>query len=247
MFENRNHGGRQEIIAGRRSISLELFLILPLVIIYEIGLRCSDTGLRNAAEAALKDFCRLMGTDAFRVFHLALAVVIVLCFMRTYSRNLPFLRIFALVVFEGIVLAAVMGPFLSILIGGLPLQYQVTMGSENELSSSLLLSIGAGLYEEFFFRFLLLGGLFVLCRRVFKAPTWFSAILSIFLSSLLFSVYHHVGYLASPVDCRILLFRMFAGVFLGIVFIFRGFGVAVYLHAFYDIFRDIETALWAGA
>lgn len=245
MIERINHGGRQELIAGRRSISLEFFLILPLVIVYEIGLLCTDMGLRNAAEAVLKDFCRLMGSQAFRTLHLVMALLIVACFVKTYSKNLPFLRILAVVILEGLLLAVVMGPFLSILTGGLPMQYQMTAGSETGLSTSLLLSIGAGLYEELVFRFLLLGGLFVLCRRVFDAPVWFSAALAILVSSLLFSVYHHVGNLASPIDVDIALFRLLAGIFLGIVFIFRGFGVAVYLHAFYDIFRDVEAALCA--
>ncbi len=233
------------MFAGRHSVSLNLFLILPLLIIYEIGIRLSGLDLRNAAEVILKDFYWLMGGEYARYFHWILALIIVVCFVRNASADRPFVTIFFTILLESLVLALLLGPLLSCLVGGLLLQYPIT--SASALSSSMLLSVGAGVYEEIVFRFLLLGGLFSVCRHLFQVPFGLSALIALAVSSVLFSLYHHIGPFAQEITAPVFVFRLVAGVALGLVFIFRGFGVAVYLHAFYDILRDIETALRGGS
>ncbi len=232
------------MFAGRYSISLNLFLILPLLIVYEIGIRLSGVDLRNAAEVILKDFYWLMGGQYARYFHWLLALLIVACFVKNASHDRPFVTIFFTILLESLVLALLLGPLLSCLIGGLLLQYDLT--SAKELSSSILLSVGAGVYEEIVFRFLLLGGLFAICRHLFQIPIGLAAAVALVVSSVLFSLYHHIGPFAQAITAPVFVFRLVAGLALGLVFIFRGFGVAVYLHAFYDILRDIENALRGG-
>lgn len=245
MTKTAAHGGWQEIFAGRHSISLNLFLILPLLIVYEIGIRVSKLDLRNAAEVILKDFYWLMGADYVRYFHWILALIIIFCFLRTASVERPFVTIFFAILLESLLLAMLLGPLLSYLIGGFLLQYDLT--SVTAFSSSVLLSVGAGVYEEIVFRFLLLGGLFALCRHAFQFPFWLAATIALLVSSVLFSVYHHIGPFAQAITAPVFVFRFVAGMALGLVFMFRGFGVAVYLHAFYDILRDIESALRGGS
>jgi membrane protease YdiL (CAAX protease family) len=239
-------GGWQELLAGRHSISLDLFLILPLLLAYEIGISLTGPGLRNAAEVILKDLCLLMTPQTVRYFHWLIAIVIIFCFARNYSKRRPFFSIFLVVLLESLVIAAILGPLLSRVVGAILLEYPLTAGGEPGFSSSILLSLGAGVYEEIVFRFLLLGGCYALLRRVFLVSFTVSTVVAVLLSSVLFSLYHHIGPYAEPLAAPVFLFRMAAGVALGLVFIFRGFGVAVYLHAFYDIFRDIETALRGG-
>jgi len=229
------------MFAGRHSISLNLFLILPLLIVYEIGIRLTGLDLRNAAEMILKDFYWLMGGEYARYFHWILALIIVACFVKNASRDRPFVTIFFTILLESLVLALILGPILSFLVGGMLLQYDLT--STKALSSSILLSVGAGVYEEIVFRFLLLGGLFAICKHLFQFPSVLAAAAALVVSSVLFSLYHHIGPFAQAITTPVFVFRLVAGLALGLVFIFRGFGVAVYLHAFYDILRDIENAL----
>ncbi|MFW5968236.1 MAG: type II CAAX prenyl endopeptidase Rce1 family protein, partial [Persicimonas sp.] len=100
---------------------------------------------------------------------------------------------------------------------------------------SFVLSIGAGLYEEIVFRLFLMGGLFWLGAKQFKWPTWVAALVAVVVSSLLFSGVHYIGSLGDSFELGSFMFRFFAGILLAVIFYLRGFAVAVYTHAIYDI------------
>ena len=63
-----------------------------------------------------------------------------------------------------------------------------------------------------------------------KAP---GGVLAVLISAVLFSWHHHLG---EPFEMGVFLFRTMAGVILGFLFWFRGFGVCVYTHAMYDVY-----------
>jgi len=236
-------GSWQEIFVSRHSISLNLFLILPLLIVYEVGIRLSGTPLCNAAEFVLKDVYRLLGPQGARFFHWFMALVILVCFFKTTAAKSSFLLIWLAVVLEGLVLAVLLGPLLSWIFSGALLEYPLTSGDVPDLSTSIMLSIGAGVYEEVIFRFLVLGLVFILVRLVFESSYSVAAVVALLASSVLFSFYHHMGPFAEAFATPVFLFRLAAGLLLGLVFVFRGFGVAVYLHAFYDVLRDLESVM----
>ena len=50
------------------------------------------------------------------------------------------------------------------------------------------------------------------------------------------SAIHHIGVMGDPFTLGTFLFRFFAGILLAVIFHVRGFAVAVYTHAIYDIF-----------
>ena len=54
------------------------------------------------------------------------------------------------------------------------------------------------------------------------------------VSSLLFSAAHHLGPLGEPFDAYVFTYRAVCGLLLGIVYLSRGFGVAVWTHALYN-------------
>jgi membrane protease YdiL (CAAX protease family) len=55
------------------------------------------------------------------------------------------------------------------------------------------------------------------------------------VSALLFSTAHHIGPVGEPFHGYVFVFRTLAGVFFAVVYQYRGFGIAVGAHAFYDI------------
>lgn len=226
-----------------RSVSLNLYYIVPLLVLYELGIQLTGSDLRNAAEVIIKDLGLLIGASGTRYFHLFLMGVILLCCFRILSKEQPVHRYFPLMVSESLAFALVLGPFLSCLVGAVFLEYPLTTGEETGFSVQILLSIGAGVYEELLFRLLILGGSFLIFCKVFKAPYLFGALLSLMISSLTFAAYHHLGVNGLPISNYLFFFRFGAGLILGYVFMTRGLGVAVYLHVFYDIFRDIELYL----
>lgn len=101
--------------------------------------------------------------------------------------------------------------------------------------TALVASIGAGLHEELVFRLLLMGGLHAALTRFAKLPPLVAAILAVLASSALFSAVHYLGPAGDPFTMASFLYRLFAGVLLAIIFHVRGFAVAAYTHAIYDV------------
>jgi membrane protease YdiL (CAAX protease family) len=100
-------------------------------------------------------------------------------------------------------------------------------------AQGLALSLGAGLFEEFIFRVLLLGGLLFGTRLVL--PHHLGTVVAIVLAALLFSAAHYVGPLADRFTFLSFLFRFVAGLLFTGLYYLRGFAVTAYAHAFYDI------------
>ena len=99
----------------------------------------------------------------------------------------------------------------------------------------LAASLGAGLYEELVFRLLLTGGLIRLFRRLNwnEGPAVAGAVAG---SSFLFSLFHYVGPTAEAFALGSFTFRFVAGGVLAVLYFARGFGIAAWTHALYDVF-----------
>jgi hypothetical protein len=100
----------------------------------------------------------------------------------------------------------------------------------------LIMSVGAGVYEETVFRLGLLGGLALLFEKVFGVVRWAAVLAAFMLSAAAFSAVHHLPPYGDPLTVGLFTFRLLAGVFFGLLFWFRGFAVAVYTHALYDVY-----------
>jgi membrane protease YdiL (CAAX protease family) len=98
----------------------------------------------------------------------------------------------------------------------------------------LALSIGAGLYEELVFRVLLVGGLALLFRGLMESSTQ-AYVLAALVGAALFSGAHYVGPLGDPFALPSFTFRFLFGLALNALFLGRGFGVAAWTHALYDV------------
>lgn len=100
--------------------------------------------------------------------------------------------------------------------------------------NSLVLSLGAGIYEEFVFRFLLITGIFWILNKTLRNKFVIYSI-AFFLSSLFFSLFHYLELFNEPFQVNSFLFRFTAGSVFAIIFIFRGYGIAAYSHSLYNI------------
>jgi membrane protease YdiL (CAAX protease family) len=73
----------------------------------------------------------------------------------------------------------------------------------------------------------------VLFIDVLKMEKIRAFLLMVLLSSLAFSAYHYLG--SEAFEWRSFAFRTLAGIYFGIIFIWRGFGITSGAHAAYDI------------
>ena len=62
-----------------------------------------------------------------------------------------------------------------------------------------------------------------------------SALIAIFISAILFSLFHYLGPFGDIFTYKSFYLRTLAGVFLGALYLFRGLGITVYTHIFYDM------------
>jgi hypothetical protein len=141
---------------------------------------------------------------------------------------------FAVIVAEGIVYAVAMRLIAGYVVG------RVFLGPPSfGPFAGLVMSFGAGLYEEIAFRAGLFGLGAKLALIVFPLPVPFKR--QVFylawavVAAAAFSGWHYVGPLADPFDARSFLFRMVCGLVFTAIFAFRGFAPAVWTHAIYDI------------
>jgi membrane protease YdiL (CAAX protease family) len=73
----------------------------------------------------------------------------------------------------------------------------------------------------------------ILAADVFKLRKWLSNLLMVSASAVLFSLYHYLG--AETFQLQSFVFRTVAGVYFGVLFLTRGFGITAGCHIFYDI------------
>lgn len=105
------------------------------------------------------------------------------------------------------------------------------------------LAIGAGIYEEFLFRVLLIAGLSGILGFVFMWDKKFKNIIAVVLSGGIFSAFHFMGEYGDFFSMELFLIRFFAGLILGVLYMYRGFGITAYTHSIYDLIVLIRMTL----
>jgi membrane protease YdiL (CAAX protease family) len=102
--------------------------------------------------------------------------------------------------------------------------------------ATLVTYLGAGIYEEVFFRLLLLSGVATICRAM-GMGSLASGTVGVGLSSLLFALAHYQTLVPQGeiLNAATFYFRLCAGLLFGALYWNRGFGIAVGTHAAYDL------------
>ena len=216
-----------------------VLLVLPLLVFYEIGVLFAD--VMYGVDFVTQTLLRWVGLNGFLAIQIGIccvALAVALYLRRTQRFDIGR---FVPVLLESGIYALTMGTFILFVMTellGIDPALAARDGGVAKLGlfDKLVLSVGAGFYEELVFRLVLLGGLHLVGVRLFKLRTWVSFVIALVVSSVLFSVAHHLGPLGEPIRLGVFTYRMMAGLFFGALFHFRGFPVAVYTHAFYDIY-----------
>lgn len=141
-----------------------------------------------------------------------------------------FIWLIAECVVYAILFAILISQFLELILN-LNLQESISQLSRLQLYA---LSLGAGLYEELFFRVILVSGLFYLFSNIFRQKNW-AYVAAAILSAVIFSGVHYVGDFADTWTLGSFLFRFLFGLTLNVIYVIRGFGCAAWTHALYDL------------
>jgi len=218
-----------------RSFAFGIVSILPLIVLYHCGIVQAGYSVRNIAEVWLTGPLGLVGLTAAHVLNVVLVVALVAVLWRgDRSASSGFLIVGTMVaeaaLYAGLLYRA--APALAGIVDERASQVLFAIGFRS--SGPLLVALGAGVYEELFFRLLLMGGGAWVLHKVFMWDRKWSVAVALVISSLLFAAAHHIGPLGEEFRTYDFAFRAICGALLGIVFLVRGLGVAVWTHAIYN-------------
>lgn len=215
-----------------------LILVLPLFVAYQFGILLTG-GVRNGVDFMTDLLFLAAGNNLWTYLAINLAIILafVVALFAMRDKGSFQLEIWPWVIGESTVYALFLGTGVLAIMRNLGMGHLLATGAGESfgLIDKLVLSIGAGMYEELVFRLILTGGLFWLARKILDWTSWVAALFAVVASSLAFSGVHYIGGLADTFELGSFLFRFFAGVILAVIYYLRGFAVAVYTHAIYDI------------
>ena len=104
------------------------------------------------------------------------------------------------------------------------------------LSTRLMVSLGAGLYEELLFRVILVAAIGWIGRRVLGLFPVVAGLVAVLVGATIFSAFHYVGPYGDPFRVQSFVFRLVAGIFFSALYLLRGFGITAWTHALYDVY-----------
>lgn len=217
-----------------------LIFLLPFVLLYEAGVRLilSDPvqGTQHiVAFTMLQRFFAVFGATGQYLPAFSLVAILLAWHVARKDRwNVKFLALLGMAA-ESIVLGIPLIVFALTLARFFPLAAPLPSGS---LSETLVLSLGAGVYEELVFRLILCTSLALVFKNGFKLSERNSMLLLVLFSATLFSAYHYLG--NEAFHWRNFVFRIVAGVYFSILFLTRGFGITSGSHMAYDIIAALR-------
>jgi len=213
----------------------DLGLTLPIFLGYHLAVVFLP--YRNAADFVTRELTRLAHDDLLSYSALTLGIgagfvgTLVLLGRGQVLRWNRFLWI----ALEGITYAVAMRLIAGYVVGRLALA-----GGIGDRLTGLVLSLGAGFYEEVAFRVVLFGlGARVLDLLLFKAADrkkqFVVKLVWALITAAVFSGWHHVGALGDPFELKVFVFRWVCGLVFTLIYAVRGFAPAVWTHALYDV------------
>ena len=229
-----------------RAHRYSLLFALPLLVAYETLAAFLGHGesqaIRNGADVLIKSvFIAILGQHGPLVFGtilIGVSVWLVIRDMRVHGRRLS-PRVFAGMAAESIVLALMFGVVVSSITTQLLAPFAAIVQTPmRELGwwTQLMVSLGAGLYEELLFRVVLVGAIAAAGIKLLGWRPATAAIVAVGVGAFVFSAFHYVGPFGEPLEAGSFTFRLIAGIFFSALFVTRGFGITAWTHALYDVF-----------
>ena len=223
-----------------KDLLTSLVLVFPLFLIYQVGVLFTLPVLNGADFLTVFLFHNLgLSTGAYLAYTVAVAVAFAVgvALLRRKQKFNP--RLVVPVLIESAIYALTMGSLIVfVMIRVLHVSPRLAGGAiaTQGFGTRFVMSLGAGVWEETIFRLGIMTGLVMLLERVLGIGRWVAVVLALLASSVLFSAMHHIPPYGDPLQLGVFTFRVLAGCFFGLIYWFRGFAIAVYTHALYDLY-----------
>jgi hypothetical protein len=210
-----------------------LVLVIPVFLVYHLGILVVD--LRNGADLVTGAVAELLQRSIVGYVALTLAVALGLLVAGRRLRRGHEIdrRALVTVVSESAIWAGLM----MIVVGGVVARLFHAQIGGHTLGpiERIVMAAGAGFHEELLFRVILFAGGAWVVRQATGGKRSAELIVAP-IAAAVFSAAHYVGPFGDPFQLSSFTFRFLAGLWFTLVFRLRGFAVAVYTHALYDLF-----------
>jgi len=229
-----------------RAPRYSLLLALPLLVFYQgLALRLAhgERSVRNGADVILQALFTALagawGPPLFMVCLIGAGVWLVMRDMRAHGSRLRS-GVFIAMLGEAIALALIFGFVVGSVTSGVLGMLQTLVvpgggGREMDWWTRLMVSLGAGIYEELLFRVLLVGALAAAARALLGWRPLTAGVAATFAGAVIFSAFHYLGPYGDRWQLYSFAFRMVAGLFFSGLYLARGFGITAWTHALYDV------------
>jgi len=212
-------------VEASRTPAASFVFVAPLLVLFEVAL-AADPGVRSGTVPLVHELFHPVSHLGLVAMNLVLLGLLCLAIWRTRAQRRRVPGLYGLMFLESVLWAGLM-----IGIGALVLPRLLVLP---QLPRRLLGGVGAGIYEEFLFRFLFLGGMVLVLHRGLGASPMTAVPFAIVVSAAAFSYAHHaLG--GEPYSHAAFLYRALMGVILGAAYCARGLGIVVYAHALYNV------------
>jgi hypothetical protein len=246
--------------AAKSGGRVDLALTLPVFLAYQLGVVFLK--VKNASDPVTGPLLQL--SNGNREAYLGLTVAIGVLFAAVFAiagRGHAFrIEKFVQIALEGLVYAVGMRFAASYVVGKLAIAAASTAGAtvaaagHMDLMTGVVMSMGAGFYEELAFRVVLFGlgakalvwlfarqqqqqqhlGLVEGSSRLSLRAVLLMLAWSL-VAAAVFSGVHYIGAIRDPFELSSFIFRLVLGLALTLIFVTRGFAAAVWAHALYDV------------
>jgi hypothetical protein len=217
-------------VEASRTPAASFVFITPLLALFEVAL-AADPGVRSGTVPLVREVFHPLSHAGLVALNLVLLGLLCIAIWRTRAQRRRVTGLYGLMFLESVAWAGLMIGIGTIVLPHLRLVLP-------ELPRRLLAGVGAGIYEEFLFRFLFLGGMVLVLHRGLGASPVGAVPFAIVASAATFSYAHHaLG--GEPYTHAAFLYRALMGVILGAAFCARGLGIVVYAHALYNVALEL--------
>jgi len=212
-----------------------LVFLLPLIIFYEIALSTNNHIQIKAHDHLVRFFEQIDIPPTQGLWLGGIAIVTTLLIWHIFAGYKWAIKMYVLafMAIESVVFALPL-LFFGAVLGGYVAAATPSSIQSLGLFEKISVSIGAGLYEELLFRMIIIGCIHTVICNVFKRSEVAGLTIGVVVSALLFALYHDLPD-AGSMSAMTLFFLFVAGLYLGFLYVIRGFGIAAATHAAYDV------------
>ena len=229
-----------------RAPRYSLLFALPLLVFYQVLavlLAHGERSIRNGADVILQALFTAVagawGPPLFMVCLIGVGLWLVTRDMRAHGSRLRS-SVFAVMLGESIALALIFGFAVGSVTSGVLGMLQTLSvpggaGHDMDWWTRLMVSLGAGIYEELLFRVLLVGAIAAAARALLGWRPVTAGVAATLAGAAIFSAFHYIGPYGDRWQLYSFAFRMVAGLFFSALYLTRGFGITAWTHALYDV------------